>query len=268
MLSPLNTQTFSSAGVVPHESATNPGLSPEARLLALVIHSQVSQMHSAETSINLSYEDLAKLRQEAIDAIHRAREAEADSGFWGALSDFFGGEVGAIAAAVAALAAVVATGGAAAAVLAAVAAAASIAAQHAEELGIPPEVAIGIAIVATAASLCCGNAGALFKVSDVVKAVACQVRVAATATGGVAAAASGGTGIAAASYARDAQDARADARWANGGEDLANADIDEAIRLFSRVMDQKLFATDQVTQMQQNEQKSRTAMMFNLAGAA
>lgn len=244
------------------------GLAPEERFLALVVFSQVSQIDAAKLTINLSYDELAQLRQEARDALEQARQAQQSSGFWGALGDFLGSDVGAIASAVAAMAAVVATGGAAAAVIGAVAAAASLAAQHAEELGIPPEIAMGIAIAAAAVSLCCGNAGALFKVKDAVKVAACQVQVAATVVGGVALGGSGGARIAAASYAQDAQSARADARFASGQQLLQDASIDDALELFARAMDDKTFALDQVSQGLRNQQNAESIVLLSLAGAA
>src|SRR5882672_9603897 len=127
-------------------SASCSGLSPEERLLALVVYTQTTQLNGAKTEINLNAEQLEKLREQVKKALDDAREAKKDAGFWGGLAKIFGSDLATVAEAVAAVAAGVATGGAAAAILAVVAAAATMAADHAKELGIPPEVAMAIAV--------------------------------------------------------------------------------------------------------------------------
>jgi hypothetical protein len=244
------------------------GLRPEERLLALVIFSQLSQMDSAKVSVNLSFDELARLRQEVKEAVDKAKEAQHHSGFWGALSSVLGGDIGAIASAVAAVAAVVATGGAAAAVVAAVATAVSIAGQHAKELGIPPGVAMGIAIVAAGAALCCGNAGSLFHVSDAVRTIAMDVKVVAGIASGVGNAAAGGASMVKGSYEADAKNAQVDARAADGQQDLTNMDIDEAIRLFADVVDKQIATFDTFSQGSSMNQQASDSIINNLAGAA
>src|SRR6478735_7654641 len=103
-------------------------LSPEEQLLALNIYSQVSQLDSAKTTVNINAEQLEKLREQVKHALDEAQKAHHESGFWSSLSKLFGSDLASIASAVAAVAAVVATGGAAAAVLGVIAAAASLAA--------------------------------------------------------------------------------------------------------------------------------------------
>jgi hypothetical protein len=140
-------------------------LSCEERMLALIVYTQTSQLETAETQVTLSAEQLEKLRGDVLHALREAREAKQESGFWGDLADIFGSDLASIATAVAAAAAVVASGGSAAAILAVVAAGATIAADHAEELGIPTEVAMAIAVAASVAGLLCGDMKGLFKVS-------------------------------------------------------------------------------------------------------
>ena len=242
------------------------GLRPEE--LALVVFSQVKQMDSAKVSVNMSFEELARLRQEVKEAVDKAKEAQHHSGFWGAISSVFGGDIGAIASAVAAVAAVVVTGGAAAAVVAAVASAVSIAGQHAKELGIPPEVAMGIAIVAAGAALCCGNTGSLFRVSDAVRKVAMDVKIVASITSGAANAVAGGASIVKGSYDADAENAQADARAANGQQDLANLDIDDAIKLFSDLMDKQQDAFATIEEGNAVSHRASDMILSNFSGAA
>ncbi len=266
MLSSVSSASPQHAVLPPPDVTPARGLSSEEQLLMLLVYSQVKQMNGAETSINLSYEQLEQLRQEAAEALRQAQEAQESSGFWGAISDFLGSDVAAIATAVAAAAAVVATGGAAAAVVAAVAVAISLAAQHAEELGIPPEVALVAAVVAAVASLCVGNAGSLFKVCDTVKTIAGQVNVIATATGGAATIGAGTTGAVKGHYDGAAQHCRADARSADGRAELTNADIQDAIQRIAEAMDQKLKAVDWTSTELARDNQTSSAVLLTVGG--
>jgi hypothetical protein len=243
-------------------------LSPEERLLALVVYTQVSQMSEAKTSVNLNAEQLEKLRDQVKKALDEAREAKKDSGFWGDLAKLFGSDLASIASAVAAVAAVIATGGAAAAILAVVAAAATMAADHAKELGIPTEVAMGIAIVASAASLCCGDGKALFKVSDAVKHVANDVKLVGQASAAVFKAEGGGFGMVSAKYEHDAGYLQADARQASGRQDLVSADIDEALDRFSSALDHQNSAVKLTSGVMQQSSAASYAILNNWGGAA
>lgn len=266
MLSSVSTAAPQHAVLPPPDMTPAHGLSPEEQLLVLMVYSQVKQMNGAEASINLSYEQLEQLRQEAAEALRQAQEAQESSGFWGAISDFLGSDVAAIATAVAAAAAVVATGGAATAIVAAVAVAASIAAKHAEELGIPPEVAMVVAVVAAVASLCCGNAGSLFEVCDTVKTIAGQVNVMATAYGGVATIGAGTTGAVRGHYDGLAQHRRADARSADGQSELTNGEIEDAIRRIADAMDQKLKAVDWASCELARDNETSSAVLLTVGG--
>jgi hypothetical protein len=243
-------------------------LSPEERILALTVYTQSAQMAEAKTTIDLNAEELEKLREQVRKAIDDARAAEKKSGFWGSLAKLFGSDLASIAAAVAAVAATVATGGAAAAVLAVVATAASFAAQHAEELGIPPELAMGIAIGASVAGLVSGNAGSLFKVGEAVQKTADTVKLVAKG----AELSLRGTGAAlsyhAAGYAHDAAYASADARSAEGQQELVNGDMDEALDRFSSALSRQNGAVRLTSQMQQEHAASQFAILSNFGGAA
>lgn len=244
------------------------GLSPEERLLALVVYTQASQMNEAKTSVNLNAEQLEKLREQVKKALDEAREAKKDSGFWGGLAKLFGSDLASVASAVAAVAAVVATGGGAAAILAVVAAAATLAADHAKELGIPTEVAMAIAIAASVASLCCGDGKALFKVSDTVKEIAKDVKVVAQASSAAFKAEGAGCGMVAANYERDAGHARADARLAQGHQDLVSADIEEALDRFSSALDDQNSAVKLTSGVLQQSSAANHALLSNWGGAA
>ena len=244
------------------------GVSPEERLLALVVYTQSSQLNAAQTSVKLNFDQLEKLREQVKKALDEAREAKKDAGFWGGLAKIFGGDVASIASAVAAAAAVIVTGGAAAAVLAAVAAAATIAADHAKELGIPAEVAMAIAVTACVAGLCCGDAKGLLRFSDAVTAAASKVRVCANVGAVAAKAAGGGLGIAEGKCEQDAGLQQADARWAEGRQDVVSADIDDALDRFAAAVDHQDSAIKVTSDIQQQSAASDYAILNNWVGAA
>jgi hypothetical protein len=248
--------------------ATDSTLSPEERLLALVVYAQVSQMSEAKTSINLNAEQLEKLRDQVMKALDEAREAKQDSGFWGGLAKLFGSDLASIASAVAAVAAVVASGGAAAAILAVVAAAATLAADHAKELGIPTEVAMVIGITAGVASLCCGNGEALFKVSDTVKDVANGVKIVGQASAAAFQIEGSAFGMVAAKYEREAGYHQADARSAQGSQDLTSADIDEALDRLATALERQNTAVKLTSGVLEQSSAANGAILNNWGGAA
>lgn len=244
------------------------GLSVEERLLALVVYSRASQMADAKTSVDLNAEQLERLREQVKQALAEAREAKQDAGFWGGLSDLFSGDLATLATAVAAVAAVVASGGAAAAVLAVVAAAASFAAEHAEELGIPQEVAMGIAIAASVASLACGNAEGLIKVSGSVRHTAQSVKLGAQIAQGACVATGGGLHVVEGKYEQDAGYALAEARRGQGQQELTSADIDEALDRFAAALEQRTSAATVTSNIAQQSAASHYAVLNNWGGAA
>jgi hypothetical protein len=237
-------------------------------MLALIVYTQTSQLNAAETSINLSFEQLEQLREEVKRALEQAKEAKKDAGFWGDLAKLLGSDLATIASAVAAVAAVVATGGAAAAILAVIAVSASLAADHAEELGIPAEVAMAVGVAAGVASLCCGNGAGLFEVTKSVKDTAGTVQVYANVVGGSAKAAGGGASMVEAKYEFDAQHASADARLADGRQDLVSTDIDDAIDRLSGALDRQRSATQLASDIQQQDSATYQFILSNGAGAA
>ncbi len=135
------------------------GGAPEMRMLVLMVQTQLSQGEVAKVNVNLNQEQLKELREQVREALEQAREAQEHSGFLGAIGDVLGGDIATLAEVVVLAAATVATGGAAAVVLGAIAIACTVASKYAEELGIPPNVAMGLGIAAAVASVASGNVG-------------------------------------------------------------------------------------------------------------
>jgi hypothetical protein len=243
-------------------------VTPEERLLALVVHTKLTQMESAKESVDASFEQLTKLREQVREAMDKAKEAQRHSGFFGAIAGVLNGDIGAIAGLLAATAAAILSGGTALAVLAVVASAVSLAAQHAEELGIPPEVAMGIGIIAAGAALCCGNTSGLLQVSESLKKAANTVKLVASVTAGAANMGGGVASVAKGAYERTAANAQADARWAGGQQDLTNLDIDDAIQLMSKALDQRQAAIDTISDGAANRSSSVDRVLTTFAGAA
>ena len=243
-------------------------LSPEERLLALSVYQQARQMIESRTSINLSAEQLDKLRDQVHKALDEARDAKKDSGFWGGLAKVFKGDIATLAMAVAAVAACIVTGGAAAAVLAVIAAAASFAASHAKELGIPESVAVGIAVAASVAALCCGNASGLVGVASTLQQTANTVRTVATAGAAVAQLSGAGCGVAAAKYEQDAEHFSADAKQSQGEQELTSGDIDEALDRLQAALNRQNGNTRVASHIQQQSEASNQAILNNWRGAA
>lgn len=232
-------------------------LSPEERLLALTVYQQSTQIAQSRGSIELSSEQIEKLREQVKESLDKARESKKDAGFWGDISDFLGSDLGTVLIAAAAVAAAVATGGAAVAVLAVIACAASLAASHAKELGIPESVAVGIAVVASVASLCCGNAGGLVGIAKglQVAGAACKV-------------AGAGAGAVSAKYEHDAANQSADAREAEGEQTLTNADMDDAFANLSAAVERKNQSARQASSIQQQTAASNQVILDNWGASA
>jgi hypothetical protein len=260
----------STAGLAAVDSFTceTGGLSTEERLLALTVFQQARQLVESKTSINLSAEQLDRLREQVHQALEEARDAKKDSGFWGGLAKIFKGDIATLAMAVAAVAACIATGGAAAAVLAVVAAAASFAASHAKELGIPESVAVGIAVAASAAALCCGNASGLVQVATTLKDAATAVKTVATAGAAVAQLSGAGCGVAAAKYDQNAGQFSADARGYQGAQELTSGDIDEALDRLQESLERQDATTRLASDIQRQTAASNQAILNNWGGAA
>lgn len=196
---------------------------PAAALLALMIQSRGTQCDNARNEVNHAHQLLEDARQEIKAAMERAAEAQENAGFWGDVSNLFGGDIACIAEVVATAALVVASGPGAPAILGLVAAGMSLGAKAGEELGLDPKVCLALGV---AASLTGIAAGQLTPQAGVWLEVARGART----VGGASRAGGGGASIAASTYEGDAVDARAEAVSARGKQSAAELRFDLALR--------------------------------------
>jgi len=252
-----------------------------------MVRNQLVQGESAKTSVNLSQEKLKQLRETIRQALEEAREANEDSGFWGDIGDVLGGDIASLAEVVAVAAAAVATGGAAAVVLAAITIGCSLASKYADELGIPPNVAIGIGIAAAVTSVAAGNLAAGAGVSSLASAsngaaavgaeasqvsrltqIAQQVKfvanLSAPATTAAGAAANGVSGY----YQSEAVDHNADAHAAQSRETLESMALDAAVELLGKAIDRQLAAIGEMTQTLEANQQTKQLIVRGFQGVA
>lgn len=272
-------------------------------MLALIVYNQLVQGESARTSVKLNQQQLEQLREQVREALEAAREAQESSGFWGAIADVLGSDLATVAQVVAIAAATVATGGAAAIALGAIAIACTLAAKYAEELGIPPELATAIAVVAAASAIASGNVGGFVQVSSAANAssAAATAGTAAAETVNVASAASTAASAAQAgqiaSTARDVEqiaslvaatargsgavcdgvsghyeatavDHRANARAAKSGETLEDMDLDAALELMAQALDRRLAGATSLADIQSSQQSTDRLIIETFAGRA
>jgi hypothetical protein len=263
------------------------GASPEARLLALMVQNQLVQGESAKTSVNLSHAELKQLRETVRQALEEAREANEDSGFWGDIGDVLGGDIATLAQVVAVAAAAVATGGAAAVVLAAITIGCSLASKYADELGIPPNVAIGIGIAAAVTSVASGNLAGGGEVASLTTAsqgavavgteaaqvsrltqIAQQVKFAANLIAPTATGAGAAANFVSDYYQSEAVDHNADAHAAQAREKLESMEIDAAVELLGKAIDRQLAAMGAMTQALEANQQSKQLIVNGFQGVA
>lgn len=263
------------------------GASPEAQLLALMVRNQLVQGEAAKTDVNLSQEQLKELRETIRAALEEAREANEDSGFWGDIGDVLGGDIASIAEVVVVAAAAVATGGAAALVVGAIAVGCSLASKYADELGIPPKVAIGIGIAAalamavsgnltaggSAVSFASGSNGAMAVGAQATQVsqltyVAQEVKFYASLTAPAAKGAGAGANTVAGYYESEAVEHNADAKAAQSRETLESMDLESAIDLLGRAIDRQLDAMSGAMQTIEANQQSKQLVINNFQGIA
>lgn len=263
------------------------GASPEAQLLALMVKNQLVQGESAKTDINLSQEQLKELREAVREALEAAREAHEDSGFWSDIGDVLGGDIASLAQVVLVAAAAVATGGAAALVVGAIAIGCSLASKYADELGIPPNVAIGIGIAAALTMAASGNlaaggsavsfagasngavsVGAQASQVSQLTSVAQEVKFYASLTAPVATGAGAGANTVAGYYESEAVDHNADAKATQAREKLESMDLDSAIELLGRAIDRQLDALSGAMQTIEANQQNKQLVISNFQGIA
>jgi hypothetical protein len=280
----MQATTTASLTALSHVAPQNCGASPEARMLALMVYTQLVQGESAQTSVQLNEQQLKELRAQVREAIEQARKANEDSGFWGDIGDVLGGDLASLAQIVAIAAACVVTGGTAALVLGAIAIGCSLAAKYADELGIPPNVAIGIGIAGAVASVAAGNVGAAGGLAGTASGAshigsgaaqaskltqtALQVRSAATFVGTTAQAGGAIANTASGFYAADAVDHQASAQKARLGGTLESMDIDEAIDQLEKAVDRQMAACAAAQRISAATQQGNQLVISSFAGAA
>jgi len=283
--------SVSSSSVSPpatHAPTAGPrGASPEARLLALIVENQLVQGESAQTSVHLGEEQLKQVREDIRHALAAAREASEDAGFWGKLGDVLDGDIATLAEVVVIAAASVVSGGTAAVVLGAIAVACTLASKYADELGIPKDLAMGLAIAAAVTSVASGNiaassqaaalAGATngaaavgsgaAQVSRVVQ-VAQEVKFWAGVVAPAATAGGAGLHLVEGYYASEAAEHGADAHGAQAKEQLTSLDIDAAVELLGRALDRQLDAMSEAGQTLEANQQSKQLIVQSFRGIA
>jgi hypothetical protein len=266
--------TISSAGAwVPTQPSESPschggGLSPEEQLLTLLVMSEMSRSGAAKESIHLSSEQLDVLREEASRALAAAKEAQEHSGFWGKLSSLFSGDIASLAEVVAMAAATVATGGTAAVVLGAIALGATLASKYAEELGIPPSIAIGLGVAAGLAAVASGNLGggmasftALGEAANATKIYYQGVAATATTVGSVSHGVAG-------HYEGQALHAKADVKGFENQQVLESSNIEANLELLQAALDNQLASIRAATQFLRNDHQSTDQVLQDFSGAA
>jgi hypothetical protein len=214
-------------------------------------------MTDSRSNVSLSREQIDKLREQVKESLDKARDAKKDASFWSDLSEFMGSDLGTVLIAAAAVAAAVVTGGAAVAVLAIIACAASLAASHAKELGIPESVAVGIAVVASLASLCCGNAQGLAGLAKALQVAGAACKVAGA-----------GCGVASAKYEQNAGNYSADARDAQGEQSLTNADMDDAFARLSEAVGRREQSAQTASSIQRQSVATSQVILDNWGASA
>lgn len=245
--------------------------SAEGRLLVMIIQNQLTQGESAKANINISDEQLKHLRELVSEALEAAREAQDDSGFWGEISSVLGSDLGTLCQVVAVAAASVCSFGTAAVALAAIVVACTLASKYADDLGIPPKVAIGLGIAAAVGSAACGNVGSASasvasaaaetgttaaRVIQIAGHVRDVARVGAAVCTAGSAVATGVSGY----YEGEALDDNADAQAARNRQTTVNMDLDQAIDLLGAAIDRELAAMGAFSQI--DDARNRTNQLI------
>ncbi|HEY6078350.1 MAG TPA: hypothetical protein VIW29_06080 [Polyangiaceae bacterium] len=244
-------------------------------MLVLLVLNQLNQGDCERASVKLNDEQLKHLRELVREALEEAGGSQDDSGFWGDISDVLGGDFATLCQVVAIAAASVCTFGAAAVVLGAIAIACTVASKYAEELGIPPQVAVGLGIAAAVASVASGNVGGAAQGAAVAGSTAAQTgsqavrvievaekvrdlaKVGASAFSAAGAFAGGVSGY----YAGEAVDYQADAQDARNQRTLTSMEMDEAIERLGTAIERRLSLIVEASQMQDSSQRTNQLIL-------
>jgi hypothetical protein len=172
-------------------------------------------------------------------------------------------------------------------VLAAITIGCSLASKYADELGIPPKVAIGIGIAAAITSVATGNLAAGGAATSLTSAsngatavgteaaqvsrltqIAQQVQFAANLIAPAATGAGAGANLVSGYYESEAVDHNADAHAAQSREKLESMDIDAAVELLGKAIDHQLAAMGEMTQTLEANQQSKQLIVQGFQGVA
>jgi hypothetical protein len=225
-----------------------------------MLQSRGTQCDNARLETIHAHLMLEDARKQIKAAMERAAEAEEDAGFWGDISEIFGGDIACIAEVVAAAALVIASGPGAPAILAGIAAGLSVGSEAGEKLGLDPKIClllgVSAAIVGVAAGRLTAPAGLW---ADVARG--------AQVTQGVAVASGGGATVVSTQYEGDAADAQADATSARGGQSDAQLRFDLALEAMQRAVRDIQRAESSAASTVKSESDGRLAILARMGAA-
>jgi hypothetical protein len=234
---------------------------PGSALLTHILMSRGALSDNAREDVNRANAALEEARRQMREALERARKAEEKSGFWGAVSNVFSGDLAAVAEVVASAAAVVATGGAGAAgVLALVSAGMSIGADVGERAGLDPK----ICAVLAAGGAITGVAVGQFGVSEGAWA---ELAKGARVANGAATAAGTGARAAAGAFHADALDAGADAQRARDAQGDAMFRFNAALEVLQKCARDVQRADSAVGSLIEDQADGKSALIARMRAA-
>lgn len=243
-------------------------LDPELQVMQASIETQDTRKANAREQIDAGAEAQKRHRKDAEEAQRRAREAAEESGFLGGVSKVLGSDVAMVAGGVAMGAAAVATGGAAVPAMV-VAAGLMTASKYGADHGWDPKLCAGLGLAGAAAGLATGNAGALGSLAQVGQTTAATAEAIgglASAAQGAAVVAGGATGIAAGIYDARAQEARADAKGADGRAEADGAKIDDGIESMKKAQRSQTRSVDLASQAQAERHDAMSQLAARAGG--
>jgi hypothetical protein len=210
-------------------SATGGFSDPAMALLALVVESRGAQNAVARDDVEEQGRLIEQAQAAIRDAMQRAEEAHEHAGFWGKLSEVFGGDLTALFGVIAAVAVTVGTGGAGApAILAMTAAGLAAGAEVGERLGLDPRICAALGACGAVVGALGGNVSGLSELGQVVAQASNVASAVATGAGGACTIVKG-------QFDGDALDAQADEKQVRADRTQAYARIDDAVEVLRKV---------------------------------
>jgi hypothetical protein len=235
-------------------------LPPELLLLLTTAKNINAQTDGAKLSVKDAYQRLEELRDQIAEAMERAQEAQEDAGFWGDISEVFGGDIATVASVVAAAALVVGSGGAGLAVVAAALAVGfTVGGEVGEELGLDPKIVMALKIAGAVAGLAAGNACAAGSIWS-------SIYAGAKITEGGAIAVGGGAHIVEGQYQGDAADERAEAKFLRGKAQLELSLTDDQIAAVEKLFEQLAFLSETATDVSTSKSELEESVIRRIGG--